>query len=814
MNFFEKRLDRVPRIYAYKVPNYEGVIKIGYTTKTAHERVSEQFPVKGPYENSYDIIFDEPSIRRDGSFFTDKDIHKLLKKNGIANTNGEWFECSVENLYKAYNAICNYENDILNNSRIDNYALRVEQKEAIDITYNFFKNNSMDKKKFLWNAKMRFGKTFAAYKLIEKLNIKKVLILTFKPSTKNSWETILNNHVDFKDFVFVNKNFSSLRDESFQKTNICFGSFQDILMKNKYGGIKLKNEELHKIKWDLVIIDEYHYGAWRDRSKELFETNTKESDFLELIYNNQLHISCNNFLFLSGTPFRAISNGEFLEDEIFNWTYIDEQKCKEKFKNDLNNPYSLMPRMIMMTYKLPDELREIALKGEFDEFSLNEFFSAHKNEKDISVFKHEEYVIKFLDFIIGKMSHSSLDNLKLKDNKPPLPFSDSNLVKILNHTFWLLPNVASCEAMKNLLENINFFKKYKIILAAGPKSKTGDDLIKEIHDKMGNPLETYTITLSCQKLTTGVTIKPWTAIFMLRSLESPETYFQAAFRVQTPWFVKNDDYEEKNKFINYKKNCYVFDFDPNRALKQIAAYGQMLNTELISVEKKIDQFIKFLPILAYNGEFMHQIDAKSILDFTISNTTSVMLAKKWESATLVNVDNETLKRLINNPEAIKALEKIEGFRNINSNISILISKNETLKKLRDKSLEQELTKEEEKEVNEIIKEERKNREFIQKKLIKFASRIPIFMYLTDYREECLKDIITELEPQLFTKVTGLTIKDFDLLLSLNLFNDKLMNEAIFSFKRYEESSLSYSGIAKNNSNKIGLFNTSIIIKGS
>ncbi|MFO7975018.1 MAG: restriction endonuclease, partial [Candidatus Hydrogenedentota bacterium] len=314
-------------------------------------------------------------------------------------------------------------------------------------------------------------------------------------------------------------------------------------------------------------------------------------------------------------------------------------------------------------------------------------------------------------------------------------------------------------------------------------------------------------TLSCGKLTTGVTVRPWTGIFMLRNLTSPETYFQAAFRIQSPWTVRNPDADSPNEEEIIKRECYVFDFAPDRALRQIADYSCRLNVDESNPEKKVEEFISFLPVLAYDGSSMKQLDAAGILDIAMSGTSATLLARRWESALLVNVDNTTLQRLMSNEAAMSALMSIEGFRNLNQDIETIINKSESVKKTRKEKNDKDLTTKEKKQLTEEEKEYRTKRKEIQEKLIKFATRIPVFMYLTDYRERCLKDVITQLEPALFKRVTGLTVKDFELLVSLGVFNSALMNDAVYKFKRYEDSSLSYTGINKHEGEEIGLYDT-------
>jgi hypothetical protein len=584
---------------------------------------------------------------------------------------------------------------------------------------------------------------------------------------------------------------------------------------------------VHTTEWDCIVFDEYHFGAWRDNAKDLFgkdsEAEKEIEEFKEIeqkgfsdedkvdVLEDILPIKANHFLYLSGTPFRAINSGEFIEEQIFNWTYSDEQRSKENWKKkDGANPYASLPRMVMLTYQLPETITKVAELGEFDGFDLNIFFKA-EGEGSKARFKYEDDVQKWLDLIRGSFSEQIVDTLKLKTEKPPLPYSDARLKSVLNHTFWFLPSVAACHAMANLLKKRNnqFYHDYKVIIAAGTEAGIGVKALEPVLSGMDEPLQSKTITLSCGKLTTGVSVKPWTGIFMLRNSSSPETYFQAAFRVQTPWVIKNPDSKSPNKEEILKEECYVFDFAPNRALKQIAEYACNLNINESNPEKNVEEFINFLPVLAYDGSSMKQIDAAGILDIAMSGTTATLLARRWESALLVNVDNNTLQRLMNNEEAMKALMNIEGFRNLNQDIETIINKSDKIKKARKKRYRKLMSSKQKKILTDDEKEYKNLRKQIQEKLIKFATRVPIFMYLTDYRERSLKDVITKLEPKLFRKVTGLNVKDFELLVSLGVFNSALMNDAVYKFKRYEDASLEYTGINKHEGEDIGLYDTTI-----
>lgn len=598
---------------------------------------------------------------------------------------------------------------------------------------------------------------------------------------------------------------------------MCFGSFQDYLGKNPLGGIKPKNEWVHAANWDCVIFDEYHYGAWRDSAKELFEREYKdekkfaEGEGIDYFDEEQMPITTNAYLYLSGTPFRALAYGEFIEEQIFNWTYQDEQQAKETWKEPPQNPYASLPRMVLLTYQLPEAVREIAQKGDFDEFDMNVFFAAD-GQGDDARFKYEDYVQKWLDLLRGAFQPATEDALKQGTEKPPLPFADVRLLQALTHTFWFLPSVASCYAMRNLLSKRNniFYHDYNVIVAAGPKAGIGIEALPPIREAMtDNPLATKTITLSCGKLTTGVSVRPWIGIFMLRNLGSPETYFQAAFRVQTPWAIRNPDALSPNKEEILKQECYIFDFAPDRALRQIADYACRLNIEEQNPEKKVAEFIKFLPILSYDGFSMKQMNAAGILEMAMTGTAATLLAKRWESALLVNVDNETLARLMANEQAMQALMVIERFRNLNQDIETIINKSGIVKKAKQDTNEKEFSAKDKKELSEAEKEFKSKRKEIQEKLIKFAARIPVFMYLTDFREMTLTDVITKIEPELFQKVTGLRVKDFDLLVSLGVFNSAHMNGAVYNFKRYADASLVYTGINKHEGEKVGGWDTVI-----
>lgn len=819
--FFPQRPEVYPKIYAYRllwVADKEWLLKIGYTTrKTAAERINEQTKTA---RIKYEVVVEQDAIRNDGSTFTDHHIHTYLKQKGLRAVEWEWFACDEKIVLSAIHALRDGKEN--NENRIYDFPMRPEQFDAVMKTKNYFlsykKENTWATPHFLRNAKMRFGKTFASYQLAKEMWFSKVLILTFKPAVENARQTDLMNHKDFEGRQFISKNsWTSYEDIDQVRPFVCFGSFQDFLWKNSVWGIKEKNERVHETQWDIVIFDEYHYGAWREWAKELFDEGDDDNDtdkIAKLVFEDgiqwaekYLPITTNHYLYLSGTPFRAIGSGEFIEEQIFNWTYSDEQKAKAERKWE-NNPYLSLPQMVMMTYQMPESIKHIAQWWEFDEFDLNLFFKAEW-EWDEAKFVYEEHVQKWLDLIRWAFQETTVDDLKMWAKKPAFPFSDVRLLWVLNHTFWFFRSVASCFAMRNLLQqrqNI-FYHDYKIVVAAWSRAGQGVRALEPVLDAMWDPLKTKTITLSANKLTTGVSVSPWTWVLMLRNLKSPETYFQTAFRVQTPWTIDNPDGKSPNKKEIIKEVCYVFDFSPNRALSQIADYSNKLDPKEPNPEKKVSDFIKFLPVLAYDGSSMKEIDATGILDMVTSGTTATLLARRWESALLVNVDNDTLQRLMANERAMNVLMNIEWFRSLNQDLETIINKSESVKKTKQEANEREITPKEKKQLTEDEKEYKSKRKQIQQKLIKFATRIPVFMYLTDYREQSLKDVITQLEPLLFKKVTWLSVEDFELLVSLNIFNNSLMNDAVYKFKRYENSSLEYTWINRHEGENVGWYDT-------
>ena len=824
-----------PRIYAYASADaaHHGQLKVGQTTRNVKQRVAEQ--LKTAAIQNFAIELDEAAERDDGSIFTDHEVRAALVKKGFEKVKLEWVRCTVADVATVLAELRTGQR--LGGTHHETFGLRGEQLDAVNKTRDYYRSiwaeDASAAPRFLWNAKMRFGKTFTTYHLAKKLQTKRVLVLTFKPAVEDAWQSDLENHVDFDGWQYLSRSTGGDPTQIDRaKPVVYFGSFQDLLGRDAAGNIKPRNAWLHAVNWDLVVFDEYHFGAWRDTAKELFEGEddavAKKEARLEYagaldginedlaVLSNQetdfLPITTRAYLYLSGTPFKALATGEFIEEQIFNWTYTDEQRAKAAFAAThptKRNPYGALPQMRLLTYQMPDELLAIASGGEFDEFDLNAFFEA-KGTGAAAEFKHKSDVQKWLDIIRGGYASQSAELLKT-GTRPPFPYSDVRLLPYLQHSFWFLPNVAACHAMANLLaeRHNTFWLGYKVVVAAGAAAGIGLDALPPVRRAIGSGFDTKTITLSCGKLTTGVTVAQWSSILMLRNLKSPESYFQAAFRVQSPWSIKNPNGDNPKEEEILKPVCFVFDFAPTRALRQLSEYGVGLSPGESNPENAVRDLVAFLPVLAFDGANMTQIDAGGILDIAMAGTSATLLARKWESALLVNVDNGTLRRILDSPEAMDAVGRIEGWRALGDNvIETIINKSEKVKDLKKKAQEEDLSAQEKKELSDEEKEYKSKRKLVQEKLIKFATRIPAFMYLTDFRENTLQDVITKLEPELFLTVTGLTVQDFHLLVRLKVFNTEQMNQAVFAFRRYEDASLCYTGIASHDGlTHYGLYDT-------
>lgn len=747
------------------------------------DRVRESLRTQFPNLDGVQVLMlDEPAVRPDGTIFTDYEVRDVLKSVGVG-VEGEWVQADLDEIR---GAIVSLQTGLpFSASRIQTFSPRPEQQRAIAKTAAYFRKYAGEGSRFLWNCKMRFGKTFTSYQLAREMGWSRVLVLTYKPAVQTAWRDDLLSHVDFIGWQFIDRATPIDRADALMSGKdpvVWFASFQDLLGTGIDGHVKQHNETIHLTDWDCIVIDEFHYGAWNESSRELYDpADTSQYALIaesedEVITDTDLGLRTAFHLHLSGTPFRAITNGEYHEDQVFNWTYIDEQRAKANWDDASGpNPYAALPQMEMYTYRLGAEAELWADDEEFNGFSLNTFFRATRQGSEFG-FDRPDEVGQFLEMIRGK---KAMKQQIIEGNKPPYPYEATKFASAVQHSVWYMPDVGSCRAMANLLRADPYFSTYEIHVAAGGRAGVGSAALPPVQKAIRaarQDVKSGTITLSCGKLMTGVTVPEWSSIFILRSLKSPETYFQAAFRVQSPWIEGG---------VIQKEICYVFEFDPNRALDLIARYG----TELASAEREqgrtqrdvLGELINYLPIFAIDGGIFEQLDTDSVLDWANDGVNATSLARRWSAATLFDLNGITMQRLLDDPDLLAELEQIEDFRDIKSVAAKMVTSANKIKKAK--------REKEDKAADAEGKENSKRRDDLRKKLKKVTAKVLVFMYLTDFREEALIDVINSLDSDLFLRTTGLSIGGFQRLNEIGVFNIGQMEDAIRKFRYFEQKSL-------------------------
>ncbi len=648
-----------PQVYSYILPNRiqtDGSQKIGYTEReNVDDRILQQVKTAAFYE-AYTKLWSAPAFfEGNEESFTDKVFHRFLEKKGIERKRDlgeEWFFFNGEpfkskELFDVFRKE-KFSSVQKNNEKVE-YKLRIEQEEAVTKALEYFEKN--EKGEFLWNAKPRFGKTLASYDLAKKLNANKVLIVTNRPAIANSWFDDFKMFVE--EYVFISetsslKNEATLTREDYllikkNKPLITFLSLQD-LKGSKYfsaNGIE-KLRWIADLEWDLLIIDEAHEGVDTDKTKSAFD-----------------YIKRKHTLHLSGTPFKALANEKFPQEAIYNWTYLDEQIVKQKeIEEGETGEHTELPDLKLFTYRISQMITDQVNEGvEIDSetrdyaFDLNEFFRA--NDKK---FVHEKEVIEFLK--------------NLSTNKK-YPFSTPELREELKHTFWYVGNrVESVKALEKLLKEDPVFKDYKVIVAAGDGRtfeeeerdfKANESSFKRVKDAIAK--YDKTITLTCGQLTTGVTIKEWTAVLMLSDIKSPASYMQAAFRAQNPYK------EVRNGESVVKKSSYLFDFAPTRVLEIYDLFANGLNPKAVNGEitekereENIKELLNFFPVISedVNGE-MIELDANKVLTFPNALAAIEIVNARFMTNLLFN---DTLKGVFSFPKEVEEiLDKMQVEKN-------------------------------------------------------------------------------------------------------------------------------------------------------
>ena len=600
----------VPMIYAYNTPGvtyHEGWTKIGYTEKqTVSQRIKQQTHTAGI---QYQLAWQDNAIFKDGSgeYFTDHDFHSFLESQmGVERTPGtEWFQVDGPTSHRHFDAFSRRELAATSDQRLT-YELRKEQREAVSMTKAYFENGGEE---FLWNAKPRFGKTLTSYDLVRQMGFTKVLIVTNRPSIANSWADDFFKFIGWRgEFSFVSdtdalkdkpgvlsreEHLAGMlhREDAMPRNMIAFESLQGLKGSVYFGGQYDKLRWMSELEFDLLIVDEAQEGVDTMKTERAFR-----------------NIKRKHTLYLSGTPFKQLASEQFSKEQIFNWSYADEQEAKANWSGEEANPYETLPRLAMFTYQLSGMIREriekgLDLSGEDGTvdyaFDLNEFFATDERGK----FVHEDEIRKFLHALTTQEKY---------------PFSTPELRQELSHTMWYLNRVASAKALEKLLREDEVFGEYKVVLAAGDGRSDDDDAqAAKAFDQVKAAIAQYdkTITLTVGQLTVGVTIPEWSGVLMLCNMKSPSSYMQAAFRAQNPCIVTRDGQRFR------KETAYVFDFDPARTLIIFDEFANNLSADTVggrgtSDDRKenIKRLLNFFPVLGEDSEGrMVELDAASVL---------------------------------------------------------------------------------------------------------------------------------------------------------------------------------------------------------
>lgn len=609
-----------PLIYSWMtpdIPKYEGWEKIGYTEQaTADARIAQQasqLSVEKKKLWSRRALYTSEA----GGRFTDTDFHAYLKQQGVDRETKpkrtEWhhFAPAQKKSLDFFNDFAGQDfPDLPGTEGEDDYLLRPEQRQAVDQAVAAF---GAGKGEVLWNAKPRFGKTLTAYDLMRTLDVKQVLIVTNRPAIANSWFDDFTRFIGHQTtFHFVSDSPSldsrspmtreqwrvhSLNHLDDDLRMVEFLSLQDLKGSRYFGGDYDKLKHVARLEWDLLVVDEAHEGI---------DTTKTDIAFDQITRKWTLH--------LSGTPFKALASGKFDQNQIFNWTYEDEQTARQSWDEDgRENPYAALPTLNLLTYQISRMITDRLAEGvaiDEDEasidyaFDLNEFFAT----KDNGFFEHEAEIIKFLDCLATNEKY---------------PFSTPELRDEIRHSFWLLNRVAAAKALEKLLRTHDVFKDYTVILAAGD-GRTGDETdavaigksLAKVRATIAEAEESdgKTITLSVGQLTTGVTVPEWTAVIMLSNMSSPAQYMQAAFRAQNPCTY------ERNGAVLQKQNAYIFDFAPERTLTIFDAFANNLHPNPSGDQEvrqdNIRTLLNFFPVLGEDAEGrMIELDASQVLTF-------------------------------------------------------------------------------------------------------------------------------------------------------------------------------------------------------
>ena len=739
-------------IYVFRINDaaHRGCLKIGEATcedenvfglspnskalnEAARKRINQYTQTAGI---AYDLLYTELTVYNRGGLrsFNDKEVHNVLERSGIkkkvfdtVNKANEWFITDLETVKRAIAAVKEGRSSLSSAEVTREYSpivFRPEQQEAISKTKKQFKKGNQ----MLWNAKMRFGKTLSALQVVKDMEFQRTLILTHRPVVDAGWfEDFGKIFYDRKDFAYGSKNngesFGSLewRAESHGLHYVYFASMQDLRGSELVGGNFDKNNEVFATDWDLIIVDEAHEGTQTELGKAVMGELVKEQT---------------KVLRLSGTPFNLLD--DFKEDEIYTWDYVMEQRAKINW-DELHfgdpNPYASLPTLNIYTYDLGRLLHDFV--DEDVAFNFREFFRVN----EAGGFCHEKDVRAFLNL------------LTKKDKDSLYPYANEEYRNIFRHTLWMVPGVKEARALSAMLQTHPVFQHFKVVNVAGDgdQDEESRDALEAVEQAIGkDPDSTRTITLSCGRLTTGVSVKAWTAVFMLSGSynTAASSYMQTIFRVQTPATING----------RMKEQCYVFDFAPDRTLKVIAETAKISSKAgktSQSDRKAMGEFINFCPIISIEGSRMNRFDVPRMLEQLKRVYVERVVRNGFEDNSLYNdelmkLDDlelqefDDLKKIIGQTKAMPKTNQVD----INSQ-GLNNEEYEEKEKL-EKKPKKELTEEERKRLEEL-KKKTKNREAAISILRGISIRMPLLIYgaeLSDENQEITIDNFASLiDPQ-------------------------------------------------------------------
>ena len=730
-------------IYVFRINDTEhkGCLKVGEATcdndnvfglapnskslnESAKKRINQYTQTAGI---AYDLLYTELTIynsKHGLCSFNDKEVHSVLERSGIKkkifdteNKANEWFITDLETVKQAISAV-KAGRESLSSAEISQdrnpIVFRPEQREAIEKTKKQFKKGNQ----MLWNAKMRFGKTLSALQVVKDMDFSRTLILTHRPVVDSGWfEDFGKIFYDSRDFAYGSKNngdsHTSLetRAKQGQCKYVYFASMQDLRGSELVGGNFDKNNEVFATAWDCIIVDEAHEGTQTELGKAVMQELTKDKT---------------KILRLSGTPFNLLD--DFKEDEIYTWDYVMEQRAKASW-DELHfgdpNPYASLPTMNIYTYDLGRLLNEFV--DEDVAFNFREFFRVN----DSGTFVHDKDVSAFLNLITKE------------DKESCYPFANEEYCNIFRHTLWMLPGVKEARAMSAMLQTHPVFQHFKVVNVAGDgdEDEESKDALVAVEEAIGkDPDATRTITLSCGRLTTGVSVKAWTAVFMLSGSynTAASSYMQTIFRVQTPATING----------RVKEQCYVFDFAPDRTLKVIAETAKISSKagKTSGNDRKImGEFLNFCPIISIEGSKMNQFDVPKMLEQLKKVYVERVVRNGFEDRSLYNdelmklgdlelQEFDDLKKIIGQTKAMPKTNQVD----IN-NQGLTDEQYEELESLEKKSKKrgkdkQPLT-EEEKQRLEELKKKKNNREAAISILRGISIRMPLLIYGAGLKDE-------------------------------------------------------------------------------